>query len=152
MRIRTEKQQPPTKADIDRIVREGAHDVDKENFGYFLRRMRKAFFLDDRDQPTQARQRLIRQYATDGLVLFLGAGISKGSGIPNWPKLADEVLRKSGVGADDLVTVKRTLPSYITQFELAGLLLGSERRLVEEIHRALYGGMKCGPELRGIPR
>jgi hypothetical protein len=152
MRIRTEKQVPPTRTDIDRIIREGARDVEKQHFAYFLRRMRKAFFLDDQDQPMPTRQRLIRQYATDGLVLFLGAGVSKGSGIPNWPELADAVLRKSGVAADDLDTVKRAMPTYITQFELAGLLLGSQRRLVEEIHRGLYAEMKCGPQLKEIPR
>ncbi len=152
MRIRTEKQRPPSRTDIDRIIKEGANDDDKRNFGYFLRRMRKASFLDSQDQPLQARARPIRQYANDGLVLFLGAGVSKSSGIPNWPELADALLTRSGVAAKDLRTVKKALPSYIAQFELARLLLGSQRRFVEEIHRELYGEMKCGPQLKKIPR
>jgi hypothetical protein len=114
--------------------------------------MQKAFFLDAQNQSLPARKRLVEQYRKDGLVLFLGAGVSRGSGIPNWPELADTLLLKSGVKSADLNTVKKALPSYITQFELAGQLLGNRRRLVQEIYKGLYERMKCRPQLMEIPR
>jgi len=145
-------ERPPARTDIDRIVREGAAANDESRFRQFVRRMQKAFFLDTQNQSLPARKRLIEQYRKDGLVLFLGAGVSRGSGIPNWPELADTLLLKSGVESADLNTVKKALPSYITQFELAGQLLGTRRRLVEEIYRGLYERMKCRPQLMEIPR
>jgi len=145
-------ERPPAKADIDRIVREGAAVDDESRFRQFVRRMQKAFFLDVKNRSLPARKRLVEQYRKDGLVLFLGAGVSSGSGIPNWPELADKLLLKSGVKSTDLNAVKKALPSYITQFELVGELLGTRRRLVEEIYRGLYARMECRPQLMEIPR
>jgi hypothetical protein len=99
-----------------------------------------------------ARERLIEQYKQDGLVLFLGAGVSRGSGIPAWPELAEALLLKSGVTADQLEIVKKVFPSSITEFELAGLLLGTNRSLVMAIYKGLYEQMKCKPRLEEIPR
>jgi SIR2-like domain len=151
MRIRS-TERPPVRADIERIVREGAAADDELHFRHFLRRMQKALFLDAQNQPLPPRERLVKQYTRDGLVLFLGAGVSRDSGIPNWPELADALLLKSGVEPDDLDTVKKALPSYLTQFELAGQLLGTPRRLAEEIYQGLYEQMKCRPQLMEIPR
>jgi hypothetical protein len=114
--------------------------------------MRTAFFLDAQNHPLPARERLVEQYTNDGLVLFLGAGVSRDSGIPNWPELADELLRKSGVGHDNLDTIKKALPSYLTQFELAGQLLGTPRKLVKKIYHGLYDHVECRNLLTKIPR
>lgn len=145
------KEPPPTQADIDRILREGATADDRVRFHQFLRRMQKAFFLDAGNKPHCAQVRLIEQYGNDGLVLFLGAGVSKGSGIPNWPDLTDALLLKSGVACDDLAAVKKALPFHITQFELAGRRLGNYRKLVEAIYEGLYERMECKSLVQEIP-
>jgi hypothetical protein len=75
MRVRS-TEHPPSQQDIDRILAKGASDADVRKFKRFLRRMRMAFFLDSQNRPLSARQRLVNQYKQDGLVLFLGAGVS----------------------------------------------------------------------------
>ena len=45
-----------------------------------------------------AMERLRLQYDSDGLVLFLGAGVSKPSGIPEWRELIDLMLKALGFG------------------------------------------------------
>jgi hypothetical protein len=136
-------EQPPTKEDIVRIVQRRATAGDKRRFRQFLRRMRKAFFLNTKNQPLSTRERLVEQYRKDGLVLFLGAGVSSDSGIPSWPDLTKALLELC-VEDGEREDVKKALPSYITQFELAGRHLGY-RKLVKAIHQELYDGMKCGP-------
>jgi hypothetical protein len=144
-------QLPPTRDEIQRIVfEEGPSRDDKSRLSEFLNRMRRACFLNARNERVPPRERLVAQYAKDGLVLFLGAGVSKESGVPNWSELAEAVLLKSGVKPDELHTITKALPSYITQFELAGQILGNTG-LVKEIYRALYRNMKCKPQLEGIP-
>ncbi len=133
------------------MVQCGALAEDKRRFPRLLRRLQKAFFLDTEYRPLAARERLIEQYKKDGLVLFLGAGVSRGSGIPSWPELADALLLKSGVAPDELESVKKVLPSYITQFELAGELLGTYKGLVVAIYQGLYERMECKSLLEGIP-
>lgn len=151
MRIRS-KEQPPSRRDINRIVGNGASKDDKTRFDSLLRRLRQAFFLDKDCRPLSARERLMEQYRKDGLVLFLGAGVSAGSRIPNWRDLADALLRISGVSPYELSNVKKALPSYITQFELAGQLLGSKKELTKEIYKTLYKSLNCKSHLKDIPR
>ena len=150
------KERPPERTDIDNIVKRGANANDKRRFPQLLRRLRNACFLDDRNRRLPPQKRLVEQYRKDGLVLFLGAGISTGSGIPSWPKLADEVLEKSGIlrGDGELDIVKKALPYYIAQFELAGLRLGYTE-FVRTIYDALYGSRECRPLihlLKKIPK
>ncbi len=149
MRVRS-TQQPPTREDIDRVVQQGASAEDKVRFRRFLRRLRQAYLLDAQDRPLSARLRLIKQYKNDGLVLFLGAGVSVGSGIPNWPKLADTVLEKSGLAPDEVLDVKKALPSNIAQFELADRRLG-RKEFVRTVYEALYRNMACKSLLEKIP-
>ena len=66
--------------------------------------------------------------------------------------LASRLLLNSGIAADDLSDIKKALPSLITQFELAGCVLGSNKKLLEEIYRALYSSMECKRQLEKIPR
>jgi hypothetical protein len=104
-------------------VRDGASLDDKERFPRLLRRLKQALYLDAQLRPLSPRERLVQQYRKDGLVLFLGAGVSIASGVPSWPKLADVVLLVSGVAGNELEVVKKAIPTYIAQFELAGQLL-----------------------------
>jgi hypothetical protein len=147
---------PPESAEIDKIVGNGADARDSRRFPEFLRRFRNACFLDNQNRRLTALERLIAQYRKDGLVLFLGAGVSRGSGIPNWPGLTSEVLKKSGIlpKEGELDRVQRALPAFITQFELAGLRLG-ETEFTTTVYDSLYGGTECKPLislLRKIPQ
>src|SRR5258708_3730925 len=65
----------------------------------FLNRMRMSGYLDSADCRTTCLERLRLQYDSDGLVLFLGAGVSKASGIPEWRELIDLMLKTLGFGA-----------------------------------------------------
>jgi len=150
MRIRT-TQGPPTREAIDRLVRDGATSDDEIQSPLLLRRLKQAFILDHRFQPMPARERLAQQYKKDGLVLFLGAGVSRGSHVPSWPELADAVLLKSGIAEDEVNTLKKAFPSYVTQFELAGQLLGSDKKFVQAIYETLYERVECKAQLEAIP-
>ncbi len=44
-------------------------------------------------------QRLKYLYRTQGIALFLGAGVGKAGGIPDWRGLPDRLLAKSGMAA-----------------------------------------------------
>jgi hypothetical protein len=151
MRIRS-AQVPPTHDDIDSILRGDASADGSKRHAALLRRLRQAFFLDREGQPVSARERLVEQYKKDGLVLFLGAGVSVGSGIPSWPRLAESVLQSSGVTPEEVDSVKKALPSYVVQFELARQLLGADSKFLGAIYKELYKGLECKSQLESIPR
>jgi hypothetical protein len=138
MRVRI-GEQPPSRQDIDSIIEHGASKADCERFPTLLRRLRKSFFLDgEQFGPLSRRERLIRNYREDGLVLFLGAGVGVESGIPPWPRLAEAVLRKSGLTSEELAGVKRAFPSHITQFELARRRFRTYGDFAKSLYNALY--------------
>ena len=151
MRVRS-TEHPPSQQDIDRILANGASETDVHKFKRFLRRMRMGFFLDSQNRPLSARQRLVNQYKQDGLVLFLGAGVSVESGVPNWPVLVNRVLLKSGIARRDLSQIERSLNTYITRFELAGLRAGNRVQFVKALYESLYSGVKCRGVLEQIPK
>jgi SIR2-like domain len=151
MRIRS-RQEPPQKEAIDRIFRDGPGESEKTSASEFVRRLQQSCFLDENCRPLQARDRLIEQYRKDGLVLFLGAGVSRESGIPSWPELTKEMLLASGVAADEIEAIQKALPSLVSQFELARHLLASDLRFVETIYGGLYNKMPCKARLESIPR
>jgi hypothetical protein len=64
----------------------------------FLNRMQNCGYLDSGDRCTRGLERLRHQYDNDGVVLFLGAGVSKASGIPEWRELIDLMLKTLEVG------------------------------------------------------
>jgi hypothetical protein len=150
-RIKDPDEAPPNQCVIKRILSCGVQPGDEKLYAHLLRRLRQSCYLDKENKNLDPRERLLAQYRKDGLVLFLGAGVSANSGIPNWPQLSDKLLRKSGVLHRELATVKQAFPSYITQFELAGRRLGTYRKLVEAIYHGLYDEMKCKPLLEKIP-
>lgn len=156
MRHRSEEQ-APNKEEIDRIIGQGASLGDKKRFYEFLRRLRKACFLDKDNKRLSSFERLIALYKKDGLVLFLGAGVTKDSDIPRWSKLADKVLlecvlKKPKDENGELKGLKKALPSYEAQFELARQSMQTHKDFVKAIYEALYpAGMKCREQLKKIP-
>lgn len=91
----------------------------------FLNRMRKCAYLDFADRRTSGLERLRLQYESDGLVLFLGAGVSKASGIPEWRGLIDAMLKTLGIGpaTENASSFSRLLEekaglSLLSQFDL----------------------------------
>lgn len=152
-------QKPPKEVDLE-YVEDGQGPGLGRDLSEFLYRMERACFLRKNNEKwvrLEPRQRLLEQYKRDGLVLFLGAGVSNGSDVPSWPALARALLLKSGVPEGKLADVEEALPSYITQFELAGLILAKvvpsdkEGEFVRQLHSALYEKMPCRDILKSIP-
>jgi hypothetical protein len=114
--------------------------------------LQQSFRIDEDYKPVPPRRRLINQYTEDGLVLFVGAGVSYASGIPTWSDLAERVLRKSGVSEEKIQGLRKALPSYISQFELAGQRLGTYQELVKAIYESLYEKLTCKDCLERIPK
>jgi hypothetical protein len=117
----------PTSAEIIDMERSQA-GTDYTNKGYdrrFLNRMRKCGYLNSTDCRTSVLERLRLQYDSDGLVLFLGAGVSKPSGIPEWRELIDLMLKTLGFGPapENASSFSRLLEqkaglSLLSQFDL----------------------------------
>jgi hypothetical protein len=91
----------------------------------FLNRMQNCGYLDSGDRCTRGLERLRHQYDNDGVVLFLGAGVSKASGIPEWRELIDLMLKtlEFGPAAEKGLSLSRLLEekanlSLLSQFDL----------------------------------
>lgn len=116
---------------------------------HFLNRMRQSGYLDSNDRRTSGLERLRFQYDQDGLVLFLGAGVSKGSGIPDWRALIDGMLTSLGFGPTplDAPSFSRLLEekaglSLLSQFDLVShQCKGPDQSggFVDLLRRHLYG-------------
>jgi hypothetical protein len=81
-------------------------------------------------------------YRTDGLVLFLGAGVSLRSGIPNWVVLSESMLKEvdapppEKLDPNDLNRVKKLLERFDQVYERL------DRRqflFLEKLYHCLYG-------------
>jgi hypothetical protein len=124
----------------------------------FLNRMRKSGYLDSTDRRTSGVERLRLQFDSDGLVLFLGAGVSKASGIPEWRGLIDAMLKtlKIGPAPENASSFSRLLEekaslSLLSQFDLVShQCKGTEKsdKFVDLLHEHLYGA----PEFQEIRR
>ena len=141
MRIRTNKK-PHPKAEIKRWVRKGppAPEPNKKE-DPLVHRLRQSCYLDCNNKPLDAFGRLLAQYKKDGLVLFLGAGISSCSGIPNWPRLIERLVDKLLPGID-YATVKWAFPTLISQFDLVAYQLNDPQKFYRAVYSALYGDPK----------
>jgi hypothetical protein len=142
MRHRSEEH-TPNQEKMNEILGGDASPGDQERFFELLRRLRRACFLDKDNHPLSPPERLISLYKQDGLVLFLGAGVSRDSGIPSWAKLADNVLlkcvlKKAKAENGELENLKKAFPSYEVQFELARRNTTTQKEFVEAIYDALY--------------
>jgi hypothetical protein len=89
------------------------------------------------------------------LVLFLGAGVSKGSSIPGWKHLARNVFDELKIVGVDYDTFRCAFPNWVTQFDLAAHKLKSQTQFVRMLYHCLYGDPKfkeIRDILKGIPR
>ncbi len=94
---------------------------------------------------------MLKQYENDGLVLFLGAGVSLQSGIPNWRCLAERVLRKLG---RDYCEVETAFPSLIAQFDLASHLASlraGNTEFIRLLYECLYQDLESKELIERIP-
>lgn len=124
MRVKT-CERPPTAKVIERILQCGPSEKDKNDRPDFLRRLCQSCYLDSECRALEPRQRLLAQYRKDGLVLFLGVGVSCESKIPSWQSLAESILQEAGI-ATEYRLLQQEFPSLLTQFELAGCNFGAD--------------------------
>jgi hypothetical protein len=137
MRIRI-KEQPATEKDIRRIIEFGARPEEIVTRQRLLKHLTSSCYLDG-DDPKRVltvRERLLEQYKNDGLVLFLGAGVSLGSGIPNWNTLIENIFRKIGIAPN--IGRRADRSSIYAQFELAALRSGEREDFCKNLYDCLY--------------
>lgn len=145
MRIRNNTEQPPSKKDIADIIQHGVRTGETKSRLRLLERLANSCYLvkDTRDQsyrPLNVRERLLEQYKKDGLVLFLGAGVSCGSGIPNWNKLIEDVLKHVGINNHNTLKQVRVFQSLLAQFDLAGhFCRGGQMEFTTKLYECIYG-------------
>ncbi len=150
-RVSTESK-PPTTRQISRFLREGMTRSEREDFPTLFRHLKVSNYVDDRGQVLHPTDRLAAHYERDGLVLFLGAGVSVDSGIPNWHDLAERVLCRSGITNSTLTyqVVERAFPTLISQFDLVAHKVGAAK-LITLIYECLYANFSTAEMLMGIP-
>jgi hypothetical protein len=156
-----------SKVDIADIVENGAkasfwRKNTPKHYEQLLRRLQQSCYLDRADAPLTAQQRLIDQYRRDGLVLFLGAGVSRGTSdcrIPNWEGLSELMLEEVHAPApekldpNDPCRVKKLLKRFDRVHECLPL----DRRefwFLEKLYRCLYANFDQTVRalLRSIPK
>jgi len=147
MRVRV-NEQPPTKQQICDLVKSGASRDDQRRI---VKRLQKSCYLDADNHALGPKERLLAQYRKDGLVLFLGAGVSCESGIPSWTKLIERLLSKDKIGTDYEV-VKLAFPSLLAQFDLAAYCLDSQLKFACQLYSCLYRDLKFKDLLGEIPK
>lgn len=138
---------PPSREDVQGIFRlkpgESAAGTNA-----LKKRMQKSCFLDAKNRRFSRFERLQEQYRRDGLTLFLGAGVSRCSGVRDWKDLLDDLLSSvrpdkgdSGKLSSSLLSEKANL-SLPAQFSLVREHLGSEGDFVRSLFSHLYGSEK----------
>jgi hypothetical protein len=146
MRVRV-TDQPPTEKQIRNLLRRGSSSTDQS---LIAERLRQSCYLDDNNRKLSPKQRLIEQYRKDGLVLFLGAGVSKGSGIPSWTELIKRLLPKADISTN-YDNVNRAFPSLLSQFDLAAHHLKSPLKFARQLYQCFYQDLKFKHLLCQIP-
>jgi hypothetical protein len=85
-------------------------------------------------------EQLKTHYAEDGLALFLGAGVSIGSGIPTWPnlicRLMDSLPATGGKATFDLLRTEGFSLPAITEF--IERKVHNEKKFVDTLRECLY--------------
>ncbi|MHB8654355.1 MAG: SIR2 family protein [Terriglobia bacterium] len=138
------------------------------------KRMQQSCYLDSESRRLRPGDRCVKLYAQDGLVLFLGAGVSVDSGIPNWSCLIDDLLKKGKItlhsgasnsclkSASQILSQEASLP-LTAQFDLItngdarneeASATERDRAFAQRIYDSLYGkrfSPKLKKWLRGIP-
>jgi len=141
-------EQPPTKQQIGDLKAKGTSSDDERRI---VKRLQQSCYLDCNNRPLDAKKRLLAQYRKDGLVLFLGAGVSCGSGIPSWTCLIRRLLSRVGITTDYAV-IQRVFPSLLSQFDLAAQKLSTPLDFARELYRCLYEDLKSKDLLKEIPK
>lgn len=126
-----------------------------EDYQQLLRRLRQSCYLNDSNKPLTALQRLMEQYRRDGLVLFLGAGVSRGSGIPNWVCLSKSMPKEAGAPEPKELDPNDRVKELLRRFDhVYERLHRDQRKFLSNLYECLY--RKVDPNLRsflrGIPR
>jgi hypothetical protein len=120
-----------------------------ENYQQLLRRLRRSCYLDDSDRPFTAQERLMEQYRRDGLVLFLGAGVSRGSGIPNWVSLSESMLKEAGAPEPEELDRNHGVKKLLRRFDQAYRRLHCDQGIfLRNLHECLY--RKADRNLRNL--
>jgi hypothetical protein len=159
MRIRI-NEQPASEEDIKRIIEFGPRPEDialpPEKRLELVKRLEKSCYLkltkDQTYRALTARERLLAQYRQDGLVLFLGAGVSMESGIPTWTSLIQDVFRAINI---DPNIAEQAAPSIYARFELAALQSNGQKTFCDILYDSLYnqtGFKRLKKLLEEIPR
>jgi hypothetical protein len=129
--------------------------VDPTKFGPDLvRRMQEYGYVTDRNVRATGLQRLKHACRNEGLVLFLGAGVSSASGIPGWRDLLDGLLADIGsmpaaqtAGGEKAGSISQQLQTragipMTAQFDLIVHDCKGpeqEREFVDRLRKGLYG-------------
>jgi SIR2-like domain len=156
----------PKSDDIKNIIASApGTDWSKHADQKLLERLQLSCYLDGNWVRLDGWKRLKHQYENDGLVLFLGAGVSKDSGIPDWNEVLDEILHESGISlarTGDRKSMAELLEkkAKIPRTALLDLCANEFKKRNPKgkfeslLRKALYGGAKFSPlstMLKGIP-
>jgi hypothetical protein len=146
--------------DIADIVENGAkasfgrrRKYKPEDYEQLLRRMRRSCYLDEHDKLLNAKERLLEQYRRDGLVLFLGAGVSRGSEIPNWVRLSELMFENTDLPVN-ILDPNRRVEQLLYRFDqVYERLNGDQRQFLIKLYECLYRDFdsKLSECLRSIP-
>lgn len=116
--------------------------------GSLRQRMQKSCYLDANGRRLSTFQRLKAQYESDGLTLFLGAGVSVGSGVRSWRDLVDALLAdvlsykaQKGQSASRILSEQANL-SLPAQFSLISEYCSTDNDFTTRLIKCLYGGEK----------
>jgi hypothetical protein len=99
--------------------------------------------------PAETWRRLRVEYERQGVVLALGAGVSKDSGLPNWPELLERVASSFGGDTEEVVRALRADRTPTPLPVIASILeerSGSRDKFVERVRKALYCDFPFFPE------
>ncbi len=95
--------------------------------------------IDHFTYPERAERYLAGALSAGTLVLFLGAGMSSGAGLPNWPVLVRRMRGEVGLPTDDIEDPADALQRAADDVRRA--LDGDEQRFAEVVTKCLYEGV-----------
>jgi hypothetical protein len=121
----------------------------RDDYEQLLKRLRQSCYLNDRNEPLKPQERLIEQYWRDGLVLFLGAGVSRESEIPDWVSLSKSMLKEAGAPEPEELDPNDRVKKLLRRFDqVYERLHGDQREFLSKLYRGLY--RKVHPNLRNL--
>ena len=117
-----------------------------------LRRLQQSCYLGPGPdyKALSSRQRLLAEYEKDGLVLFLGAGVSIGSGIPNWVTLSQRILGRAGLAVPP--SDRPPIEELLERFDRVYAKLNDRREFTRLLYECLYQCVEAKALLEDFPR